>query len=242
METRELNLGFFSRMLRQRPWVRLKLAASLDGKTALPNGDSQWITAQAARADGHAWRQRAGTVLTGVGTVLHDNPRLDARLAPEGPAPDLAVIDSRLRTPPQAQLFEPQRRVLVYCAEPDPGRQDTLQRRGATVVCLPAPADTGAPPQVDLAAVLRDLAQREVNELHVEAGHTLNGALLRQSLADELLVYLAPLLLGVGLDMAGLGPFSALSQGARLDFQSVQALGPDIRLLARQTGWQDWLA
>ena len=133
-ESRELNIGFFSRMVRRTPWVRMKIAASLDGKTALDNGASQWITSEAARADGHAWRARAGAVLTGIGTLLEDNPRLDVRLAEVARQPDAVVVDSRLETPADAKIFVAGRRVLVYAATNEPQRQAALEARGATVV------------------------------------------------------------------------------------------------------------
>lgn len=230
-ESRELNIGFFSRMLRGTPWVRLKVAASLDGQTALDNGASQWITGEAARADGHTWRARACAVLTGIGTVLEDNPRLDVRLADTPRQPHLVVVDSRLETPLDAALLAPQRQLFIYCAAPDAARQAALQARGATVIALPGPHG-----KVDLAAMLRDLAQREVNELHVEAGHKLNGSLVREGLVDELLVYLAPKLLGAGRGMAQFGPLSELAQALPLTFTATDAVGPDLRIVARVTG------
>jgi diaminohydroxyphosphoribosylaminopyrimidine deaminase/5-amino-6-(5-phosphoribosylamino)uracil reductase len=229
--SRELNIGFFSRMVRKTPWVRLKVAASLDGKTALDNGASQWITSQPARADGHAWRARACAVLTGIGTVLDDNPRLDVRLVDTPRQPHLVVVDSRLETPLDAALFIPGRMLYIYCAVRDEAKQAALQARGASVVCLPG--DQG---KVDLAAMLQDLARREVNELHVEAGHKLNGSLVREGLVDEFLVYLAPKLLGQGRGMAQFGPLSELAQAVPLEFKSTQALGPDLRILARIPG------
>lgn len=230
--SRELNIGFFSRMQRGRPWVRLKVAGSLDGRTALPNGVSQWITSDAARKDGHAWRARAGAVLSGIGTVLEDDPLLNVRglAAPRQPA--LAIIDSRLQTPLDARLWSISgRQVLIYAAVQDAAKQQALQAHGATVVVLP-----NARGKVDLAAALRDLGQREVNELHVEAGFKLNGSLLREGLVDELLLYQAPLLLGEGAGLAALGPFADLAQGVRLAYQSVERIGCDLRILARLAG------
>lgn len=231
-ESRELNLGFFSRMIRGTPWVRMKLAASLDGKTALDNGASQWITSSEARADGHAWRARACALLTGIGTVRADNPLLDVRLADTPRQPHLVIVDSRLQTPPEARLFGPRRQVLVYTAVEDPARRAVLEARGATVIRLP---DTSGM-RVDLAALLRDLARREVNELHVEAGYRLNGALVGAGLVDEFLTYLAPKLIGNGRGMADFGPLSDLAQAIALEFRSVEPVGPDLRLLARVTG------
>jgi diaminohydroxyphosphoribosylaminopyrimidine deaminase / 5-amino-6-(5-phosphoribosylamino)uracil reductase len=230
-ESRELNLGFFSRMVRKRPWLRMKIAASLDGKTALDNGASQWITSEPARADGHAWRARAGAVLTGIGTLLEDNPRLDVRLAPTARQPDAVVVDSRLETPPDANIFIPGRQLLIYAAVQDAQRQAALEARGATIVWLPGPNG-----KVDLAAMLRDLAQREINELHVEAGHKLNGSLIREGLVDELLVYLAPKFVGQGRQMAHFGPLADLAEAVAFEFLSSQMVGPDLRVVARIPG------
>ena len=230
-ESRELNLGFFSRMVRGTPWVRMKVAASLDGQTALANGQSQWITAEPARADGHAWRARADVVLTGIGTVLEDNPRLDVRLAPVARQPAAVLVDSRLDLPVDAALFVAGRPLWIYSASDDTAKRQALQERGATITALPGPGG-----KVDLAAMLRDLAVREVNEVHVEAGHKLNGSLLREGLVDELLVYLAPKLLGEGRGMSTFGPLQALSEALPLDFASVDRIGEDLRIVARVRG------
>lgn len=233
---RELNLGFFSRMVRGTPWVRLKVAALLDGRTALDNGVSQWITSAAARADGHAWRARACAVLTGIGTVLEDDPRLDVRLVDTPRQPQLVLVDSRLEVPLTARLWQPGRTVLVYTATDDAAKTQALQALGAAVVCLPEPATPAATAKVDLRAMLRDLAAREINELHVEAGHKLNGSLVRAGLVDEFLVYLAPIMLGQGRGMAQFGPLTALAQATPLAFLSSDMLGPDLRILARVPG------
>lgn len=233
-EARELNLGFFSRMVRGMPWVRMKAAASLDGQTALANGASQWITSEAARADGQRWRARACTVLTGIGTVLADNPRLDVRAVETQRQPRLAIVDSQLRTPPDAALFVADREVLIYAGAMNGAQgaaQAALEARGALVVRLP-----GVDGRVDLAGVVRDLAQRGTNELHVEAGHTLNGALLRAQVVDELLFYMAPALLGPGRPAADLMPLTALHEKIALEFREVERVGPDLRILARLQG------
>ena len=230
-ESRELNIGFFSRMIRKTPWVRMKVAASLDGKTALDNGKSQWITSEAARTDGHAWRARSCAVLTGIGTVLEDNPRLDVRLVDTPRQPHLVVVDSRLETPLDAHLFIAGRALYIYAAEQNDAKKAALEARGATVVYQPGPGG-----KVDLAAMLRDLAVREVNEVHVEAGHKLNGSLIREGLVDEFLVYLAPKLIGQGSGMASFGPISELSQALDLEFRSTDRLGPDLRIVARVKG------
>jgi len=233
--SRELNIGFFSRMSRQRPWVRLKIAASLDGQTALQNGASQWITSEAARRDGHAWRARACAVLTGVGTVLTDNPRLDVRLIETPRQPHLVIVDSRLETPLDASLFIAGRACYIYAAVQNDVKQLALEARGATVIYRPGqtPATQS---KVDLNAMLLDLARREINELHVEAGHKLNGSLIRAGLVDEFLLYLAPMLLGLGQGMANFGPLTTLSDAVHLSYQSVDQVGDDLRLLARLPG------
>lgn len=228
---RELNIGFFSRMQRGRPWLRLKIAASLDGRTALDNGASQWITGEAARADGHRWRKRASALLTGIGTVLEDDPRLDVRLAPTPRQPLRVIVDSRLHTPAQARILDAPGEVLIYTALGGATREPALRARGAALVVLP-----DARGKVDLAAMLADLAQRGINELHVEAGHKLNASLLREGLVDELLVYLAPRLLGIGREMAAFGPLSTLAEALQFEFTQVERIGADLRLLARPPG------
>jgi len=227
-EARELNIGFFSRMQRGRPWVRLKAAVSLDGRTALNNGASQWITGPEARTDGHAFRKRAGAVLTGVGTVLDDNPRLDVRLVETALQPLRVVVDSRLETPPASRILDAPGRTLIYAATRDEARAAALRDRGAEIALAP-----GANAKVDLAAMLADLAVRGVNELHVEAGHKLNGSFVREGLVDEFLIYMAPKLLGVGRELAAFGPLESLSDSLALRFESVRSFGDDLRLIAR---------
>ena len=235
--SRELNIGFFSRMQRGMPWVRMKIAASLDGVTALDNGTSQWITGEAARADGHAWRRRAGAILTGIGTVLEDDPLLNVRLGDGAPAPRqplLVIVDSRLQTPLGAKLWSvPDRQVLIYTAmDAQHANCSPLQALGASIHCLP---DASA--KVDLGAMLVDLAKRhEVNELHVEAGHKLNGSLLSAMLVDELLLYVAPTLIGQGRGITNLGPIESLVDALPLAFHSTEMVGPDLRIVARVAG------
>lgn len=230
-ETRELNIGFFSRMVRKTPWVRMKVAASLDGRTALANGASQWITSEAARADGHAWRARACAVLTGIGTVHQDNPRLDVRAVDTPRQPHLVVVDSRLETPPDARLFGLGRQVWIYAAQPHPERQRALEAKGARVTLLPSPHG-----KVDLHAMLKDLARQEINEVHVEAGHTLNGAMMRERLVDELLLYQGPRLMGHGAGIADVGPLVAPSDTQTWKVISCDLVAPDIRIRARWPG------
>ena len=239
-QARELNIGFFSRMERQSPWVRMKMASSLDGQTALQNGQSQWITGPDARADGHTWRARACAVLTGIGTVLEDDPMLNVRGLNAPRQPHLVVVDSQLAMPLNAKLLDTQgsgdqaRQIWIYTAI-DPNsplqaeKRAALTARGATVIDQPSPSG-----KVDLAAMLRDLARREINELHVEAGHKLNGSFIREGLVDEFLVYLAPQLLGPGQGLAHLPALTALGDSVKLAFHSVDRIGPDLRLLLRK--------
>ncbi len=230
-EARELNIGFFSRMLRGRPWVRLKTAISLDGRTALENGASQWITGEAARADGHAWRKRAGAILTGVGTVLEDDPRLDVRLVDTPRQPLRVIVDSALQTPAGARILQPPGAVLVYAAQHASAREDVLRAQGAEIAHAPGPLG-----KVDLAVMLTDLAQRGVNELHVEAGHKLSGSFVRAGLVDEFLVYQAPRLLGIGQGLARFGPLESLDEAPALRFVAIARVGDDLRLIARPPG------
>ncbi len=227
----ELNIGFLSRVQRGRPWLRLKVAMSLDGRTALPDGRSQWITGEAARRDGHAWRRRAGAVLTGIGTLLADDPQLDVRLVPTRMQPLRVVLDSAFATPPAARLLQAPGRVLVVGAQQQPAHMAALRAAGAEVLLLP-----GADGRVDLAALLQRLAVDGVSELHVEAGAVLNAALLCADLVDELLVYTAPKLLGPGRGMAALPELAALDQALAFDFNDCQRIGSDLRLLVRRRG------
>jgi diaminohydroxyphosphoribosylaminopyrimidine deaminase/5-amino-6-(5-phosphoribosylamino)uracil reductase len=226
-EAHEMNIGFFSRMNRGRPWVRMKIAASLDGKTALANGVSQWITSEAARKDGHAWRARACAVATGIGTVIADNPQLSVRLVSTQRQPLKVLVDSRLEVDPEARFFDGNQ-ALVACAFADPAKVAALRDKNAEVVEVPN--DDG---KVDLPQLLRELARRGINELHVEAGFKLNGSLVREGCIDELLVYLAPMLVGEAQGMVHLPALSDLTQARRLVFHEVTPVGTDVRILAR---------
>ena len=230
METqaRELNPGFIARMEKQRPWVRSKIAASLDGGTALENGVSQWITGAAARHDVHHWRARACAVLTGIGTVLADDPQMNVRDFETGRMPLRVVLDSQLRLPPDARILQ-DGGVLIVCRNDSVPQADILRQAGAEILALP-----GGDGLTDLPALLAVLAQREINELHVEAGSGVNGAMLRAGLIDELLLYLAPTLLGSAA--RGLFDFPALtgmSQRTNLDILALDKVGQDIRVRAR---------
>jgi diaminohydroxyphosphoribosylaminopyrimidine deaminase/5-amino-6-(5-phosphoribosylamino)uracil reductase len=227
-EAREMNVGFVSRMTRGRPWVRMKLAASLDGKTALLNGRSQWITGEAARRDGHHWRARACAVLTGIGTVREDDPRLTVREVATPRQPLRVVVDSRLETPPSARILEGGG-VLLAAARGDRARISALKAKGAEVIVLPNGAG-----KVELSDLFRELARRELNEVHVEGGFRLNGSLLSEGLVDELVVYLAPSIIGdAAQGMFHLPELADLEARRRLAVRDLAMVGPDIRAVAR---------
>ncbi len=230
--SRELNIGFFSRMVRGRPWLRMKIAASLDGRTALDNGASQWITGEAARTDGHAWRQRAGAVLTGIGTVRDDDPRLDVRLVPSARQPLRIVVDSRLEIETSARVLQAPGAALVYTTSDDATRAAALTSPDVEIARVAGDLQG----KIDLEAMLVDLARREINELHVEAGEKLNGSLLRAGLVDELLVYIAPRLLGHGRGLAAIGPLATLADTLDFEFVDVERVGADLRLRLRPPG------
>jgi diaminohydroxyphosphoribosylaminopyrimidine deaminase/5-amino-6-(5-phosphoribosylamino)uracil reductase len=222
-EARELNIGFVSRMTRGRPWVRMKIAATLDGRTALADGKSQWITGSEARKDGHRWRARACAILTGIGTVKSDDPRLTVREVETPRQPLRVVVDSRLEISPAARVLDGGN-ALVFCGVQ---KQHNLK---AEVRQLPNQAG-----KVDLPGLLEELAKRGVNELHVEAGFRLNGSLVREGCVDEFLVYLNPSLLGdAAQGMVDLPGFSSLDERVRMRIASVERIGDDIRILARR--------
>jgi diaminohydroxyphosphoribosylaminopyrimidine deaminase/5-amino-6-(5-phosphoribosylamino)uracil reductase len=221
-EARELNIGFLSRVQRGRPWVRLKVAATLDGRTALANGASQWITGPEARRDGHRWRARACAILTGIGTVTADDPQLTVREVDTPRQPLRVIVDSRLETPRNAKILQGPR-VLVFAAKQGAAPDN------AEVVVLP-----NAHGKVELPRMLEELGRRGINELHVEAGFRLNGSLVREGCVDEFLVYLNPSFLGDGAQgMLNLPPFSSLQERIRLRVLSLDHVGDDLRLLAR---------
>lgn len=226
-EARELNIGFVSRMERGRPWLRVKLAASIDGRTALANGVSQWITGPAARADVHRWRARSCTMLTGSGTVLADDPELTVRLVATTRQPQRIVVDSQLQTPPDAKIVAPG--TLIVCANAESQRAAALLQRGAELLALPA-----ADGRVDLPALLTELGRRGCNEVMVEAGAGLAGALLQSRLVDEIVLYQAPLLLGSGArGLFDVPPLSAMAQRTELRLHDLRQIGKDIRMILR---------
>jgi diaminohydroxyphosphoribosylaminopyrimidine deaminase / 5-amino-6-(5-phosphoribosylamino)uracil reductase len=226
-EAHELNIGFFHRMRHGRPWVRLKTAASLDGATALEDGESQWITSPQARADGHAWRARASAILTGIGTVKADDPQLTVRGIDTPLQPRRVIVDSRLDIAPTARILQGAP-CWIVAAVPDDEKEAALRAQGHEIIMLPNAAG-----KVDLPALMLELGRREINELHVEAGSRLNASLVREGCVDELLVYLAPSLVGPGQGMFALPPLARLADQRRLRFHGVAQVGPDLRIIAR---------
>lgn len=221
-EARELNIGFVSRVTRRRPWVRMKVAATLDGRTALANGQSQWITGPEARKDGHRWRARACAILTGGGTVAEDDPQLTVREVETPRQPLRVIVDSRLETPARAKVLADGNALIFHAVDGKPPA-------GIEAVKLPNPHG-----KVDLPKMLEELARRGVNELHVEGGFRLNGSLLREGCVDELLLYYNPSFLGdSATGMANLAEMTSLEQRVPLRLQSVARVGGDLRIVAR---------
>jgi diaminohydroxyphosphoribosylaminopyrimidine deaminase / 5-amino-6-(5-phosphoribosylamino)uracil reductase len=225
----ELNAGFISRMQRDRPFVRVKLAMSLDGRTALSNGESRWITSDAARKDAQRYRARSSAVLTGVGTILADDPALTVRLPDCDRQPWRVVLDSRLRTPSDARVINREGRVLILGAHEDAQRRRSLEQQGAAVEVL-ASGEGG----LDLDAVLARLAALQMNEVWVEAGAVLAGSFIRQNLVDELVLYVAPSLLGsAARPLLTLPEVVTLEDRMQLEYTDVRQIGPDLRLTAK---------
>lgn len=227
---REMNIGFFKRMQTGKPWVRIKAAASLDGRTALHNNQSQWITGEAARADGHHWRGRACAILTGIGTLLEDDPQLTVRAFPTTRQPLRVIVDSQLQTPVHAKVLNnpDQGGVLIVHGLRKTEQEARLIAAGASLLFLPNAND-----KVDLPALIVELGRRAINEVHVEAGSRLNGSLIREACVDELLLYLAPSLLGDARGLGDLPTLHNLSQQTRLRFHQIQRIGEDLRIVAR---------
>jgi len=228
-EAIEANAGFFSRMNRGRPWVRVKIAASLDGRTALPDGRSKWITSAAARNDGHSWRARACAILTASGTVRADDPQLGVRAITTPRQPLKVVVDSGATIAPTARLLL-EGEVLLACAQGAEAARARLEGAPARVRVEEFPGPEG---RVDLEALLRALARQGINELHVEAGPVLSGALFAGGLVDEVLLYLAPRMIGPGRPMLELPQLTDLAGGQRLEIRDMARVGDDLRLLAR---------
>ncbi|HSG23698.1 MAG TPA: bifunctional diaminohydroxyphosphoribosylaminopyrimidine deaminase/5-amino-6-(5-phosphoribosylamino)uracil reductase RibD [Azonexus sp.] len=227
-EARELNIGFVSRMMRGRPWLRLKTAASLDGKTALNNGVSQWITGPEARRDGQRWRARACAILTGIGTVRDDDPQLNVRDLETSRQPLRVVVDSRLETPLSARILQGGP-VLIAGAVENAQKSALLRSTGAEVLILPNAAG-----KVELKDLLAELGRRGINEVHAEAGFKLNGSLMREGLVDELLLYLAPCLIGhAASGLFNLPELTSLDGKRLLQIRDLRQIGEDIRLIAR---------
>lgn len=234
-----LNPGFVKRMRGGGPWCRLKLAASLDGRTAMASGESRWITSEAARADVQRLRARSSAILTGIGTLLADDPSLNVRLSPDalGLEPDQAVrqpqrivVDSRLRIRPSARLLRLPGTTWVACVEADPARRAALEAAGAEILIAPATSDG----QVDLGWLWAELARREVNELLIESGPTLAGVALRAGLVDEIILYLAPHLMGdAARGLFRLPGLARMAERIPLAFTDIRQVGPDLRLTLR---------
>ena len=226
-EARALNVGFVSRMTRGRPWVRMKVAASLDGKTALSNGESRWITGEAARRDGHRLRARSCAILTGIGTVLGDDPQMNVRQIETSRQPLKVIVDSRLRIPENAKILEGG--AIVVCASGNREKAERLAAAGVEVLFLP-----GNDGRVDLHALLVELGSRGINELHVEAGETLSGALLSEGLVDEIVAYMAPVLLGSrARGMFGIPELETMDSKISLEILDMRMVGKDLRVIWR---------
>jgi len=233
-EALAINAGFISRMSRGLPWVWMKMAASLDGRSALHNGMSQWITGPEARVDGHRWRARSCVVLTGMGTVLKDDPQLNVRGVDTPRQPRKAVVDGRFEIPEDARLFDGAE-VILFTAREDAAKAARLADKNARVIVLPGQE----PGRVDLPGMMRWFAQEQFNEVHVEAGAGLSGALVASGCVDELLLYLAPVLLGDAAGMVRLPMLEHLDAARRYEFIDTARVGADLRLRARVEGtWQ----
>ncbi|WP_068320490.1 bifunctional diaminohydroxyphosphoribosylaminopyrimidine deaminase/5-amino-6-(5-phosphoribosylamino)uracil reductase RibD [Polynucleobacter yangtzensis] len=231
-EAQALNRGFISRMTRGLPWVRMKIAASLDGKTALPDGQSQWITGPLARADGHHWRAQACAIVTGVGTLKEDDPSLNVRDVDTQRQPVRIIIDSKLETPPAAKILQnpDQSSVIIVCASLDTpkmqAKSKSFEECGIEVINM-----ANAFGKVDLPALFSYLAkEREMNEIHIESGFKLNGSMLREDCVDELLLYYAPFLMGEGIGMANVGLMNSLNNRQNWQIIDQALFGPDLRL------------
>jgi diaminohydroxyphosphoribosylaminopyrimidine deaminase/5-amino-6-(5-phosphoribosylamino)uracil reductase len=232
-EAAALNRGFVSRMARGRPFVSLKLAMSLDGRTAMGSGESRWITGEAARADAHRLRAEAGAVMTSVDTVMADDPELSVRLVESARQPDRIVLDTQLRSPLDARVWDAGARRIAIAVRPPADRIEALRARGVEVALVATTHDR----RVDLASALAALGAMEVNEVLVESGPRLAGALLQARLVDELVLYVAPSLLGSDARaLASLPGLERLDQRVKMRFTGAQAVGDDLRITAVPEG------
>lgn len=228
-----LNSGFISRMSRNLPYVRCKIASSLDGKTALDNGNSQWITSEAARLDVQKWRAQSCAILTGIGTVLHDDPAMTVRSEQVTRQPLRVIVDSQLRLSPQAKILQGGNTLIAYAQDPE-NKTPALLASGAELILLPTQYDFNQHKKVCLKSLLSHLARLQINEVLVEGGEKLNGALLAQNLIDELLIYYAPKLMGSeAKNLFSMPAFSQMSQAIALNMLELRQIGTDIRLRAK---------
>ncbi len=224
------NAGFLNRITKGRPWVRMKCAATLDGRTALPDGRSVWITGEEARRDGQYWRAVSGAIVTGIGTVLSDNPRMNVRLPDQVRQPLRVIVDPRMETPSEARILEGEGAIVVVAADHGERRQ-ALENTGAEIWVLPDPSCAR---HVDLGKMLERLAERQVNEVHLEAGAGLNGSFLRQDLVDEIVLYQAPCFFGEGLPIAKLANPVTPGAAQRWAVGDIKRIGDDLRLILRR--------
>ncbi len=229
-QARELNKGFFSLHEKFRPWIRLKTAASLDGRIAMASGESQWITGEFARLDGHKFRAQSAAILTGINTILADDPRLTVRIDSCERQPIRIILDSKLRTPVNSRLFESKGEILIFTCEAENGEQALrLKDKGASVIQLDS--ENG---RLSITAVLDTLTSMSIWELHIEAGHILTGEFLKQDLVDELVIYLAPTLLGdAARGMFNIPGLEKLSQQKKVSWFDQRMIGDDLRLILR---------
>jgi len=240
-EAADLNPGFIKRMSAGLPWVRAKTAMSLDGRTALADGTSQWITDLPAREDGHAWRARACAILTGIGTVRKDDPEMNVRAVSTSRQPLRVIVDTRFEIDPEARILSGGGALIGVCIDLDlpvyRDKREMLQARGVEVIRLPTELP-GA--KLDLTALMQELARRECNEIHVEGGAQLTGAMMRLQLIDEWLMYVAPLFMGDGLPVAaGIGPWANLDEPPRWRWKERTSIGEALRLRLVKTAPQD---
>ncbi len=233
-EALQLNIGFVARMIRGLPWVWLKIASSLDGRSALCNGTSKWITSNKARSDGYHWRARSCVVLTGIGTIVHDNPNLSVHNIKTSRKPIKAIVDSKFRIPENSRIFDGTK-VLIFTTKMDTNKAKRIEKSNGQVILMPS-TKIG---QVNLLEMMYWFSKNKINEVHVEAGNKLSGKLLSDGFVDEILLYLAPIFLGNALPIVNLPIVTNLDQVKRLDFFDILDLGTDIRLRARfNENWQ----